>query len=68
MIGKATDISPVSMHGFSTYITVNHGFDIQNIDAFLAFFQIARLPYRYSGFLVLAVPQLEPHDGLEIPV
>lgn len=52
----------------STYITVNYCFNIQNFDAFLAFFQIARLPHRYSGFLALAIPQLEPHDCLNIPV
>ena len=68
MIGKAIGVSPISIHRFSTYITVNYYFNIQNVDPFLAFFQIARLPHRYSGFLVLAVPQLEPHDGLEIPV
>jgi hypothetical protein len=56
------------MHGFSIYITVDYCFNIQNFETFLAIFQIARLPYRYSGFLVLAVPQLEAHNCLDIPV
>ena len=67
MIGKATNVSPVSMHGFSTYITVNYCFNIQNFDAVLAFFQVARLPHRYSGFLAFAVPQLEPTTALISP-
>ena len=32
----------------------------------VAFFEVARLSYQYLGFLILAIPQLEPHNRLNI--